>query len=361
MYLSKLEIHGFKSFAQKTTLHFDPGVTAIVGPNGCGKSNVIDAVRWVLGEQRARLLRSEKMEHVIFNGASGRRALGMAEVSLTVENTRGVLPTAYSEVTITRRLYRSGDSEYLLNGTVCRLKDILDLFMDTGMGAGAYSVIELKMIEDILSEQAADRRRLFEEAAGVTKYKLRRRQAIQKLNTTQSDLTRLTDLTEEVERTVRSLQRQAQKAARHQTLTERLTLLELALAAWDSEQLGTEYRRLDQETRGLRTEAENLSVQLTAAEAKEEEQKAALIARETARGEAQRRLNEHTETVRGLEAELRVGAERLAANRPFLRANRPRGNRRCLAPRRACRSTAYWARQPSHAGRSAHRRRDYRN
>ncbi|HLT46454.1 MAG TPA: AAA family ATPase, partial [Rubricoccaceae bacterium] len=181
MYLSKLELHGFKSFAHKTTLLFDPGVTAIVGPNGCGKSNIVDAIRWVLGEQRARLLRSEKMENVIFNGTASRRALGMAEVSLTVENTRGVLPTAYSEVTITRRLYRSGESEYLLNHTVCRLKDVLDLFMDTGMGAGAYSVIELKMIEDILSDNAADRRRLFEEAAGVTKYKLRRRQALQKL------------------------------------------------------------------------------------------------------------------------------------------------------------------------------------
>ena len=146
MYLSRLELHGFKSFAQKTTVDFSPGVTAIVGPNGCGKSNVIDAVRWVLGEQRARLLRSDKMDGVIFNGAQGKRPLGMAEVSLTVENTRGVLPTEYTEVTVTRRLYRSGDSEYLLNGTVCRLRDILDLFMDTGMGAGAYSVIELKMV-----------------------------------------------------------------------------------------------------------------------------------------------------------------------------------------------------------------------
>jgi chromosome segregation protein len=198
MYLRRLDLHGFKSFARKTSFGFSPGITAIVGPNGCGKSNVIDAVRWVLGEQRARLLRSDKMESVIFNGTADKRPLGMAEVSLTIDNNRGVLPIEYAEVTVARRLFRSGDSEYLLNNAPCRLKDILDLFMDTGLGPGAYSVIELKMIEDILSETAADRRRLFEEAAGVTKYKLRRRQALQKLEATQADLTRLRDLGDEV-------------------------------------------------------------------------------------------------------------------------------------------------------------------
>ncbi|NNF59286.1 MAG: AAA family ATPase, partial [Rhodothermaceae bacterium] len=314
MYLSKLELHGFKSFAQKTTLTFDPGVTAIVGPNGCGKSNVIDAVRWVLGEQRARLLRSDRMENVIFNGTSKRRALGLAEVSLTIENTRGVLPTEYSEVTITRRLYRSGESEYLLNGTVCRLKDILDLFMDTGMGAGAYSVIELKMIEDILSDNAADRRRLFEEAAGVTKYKMRRRQALNKLDSTQTDLTRLADLTDEVERTVRSLQRQAQKAARHQRLADRLLLLELALAAWDYEQLADEHRTLDRDARHLRTQVEALTTHVGQGEAALEQQRTGLVAREQALSQRQQLLNTHTDTVRQLEAETRVGAERRASD-----------------------------------------------
>src|SRR5690606_4804780 len=258
------------------------------------------------------------MENVIFNGTASRRALGMAEVALTVENTRGVLPTEYSEVTLARRLYRSGESEYLLNGTTCRLKDILDLFMDTGMGAGAYSVIELKMIEDILSDNAADRRRLFEEAAGVTKYKLRRRQALQKLEQTQADLARLTDLVEEIDRNVRSLQRQAQKAARHQRLKERLTALELALAAWDYEQLADEHRRLDRETRGLRAEVEGLTTRVDQAEAALEAQRTTLVAREQALAEHQRAFNAHVEALSRLEAEVRVGAERRAADRRAL-------------------------------------------
>src|SRR6476661_8229976 len=211
MYLSKLEIIGFKSFAHKTALKFDDGITAVVGPNGCGKSNVIDAIRWAIGEQKASTLRSDKMENVIFNGAGTRRPLGMAEVSLTIENTKGILPTEYSEVTLTRRLFRNGDSEYLLNKTQCRLRDITDLFMDTGMGSNAYSVIELKMIETILSDRAEERRRLFEEAAGVTKYKVRRREALRKLESTQQDLIRVGDIVKEVAKKVGSLERQAKK------------------------------------------------------------------------------------------------------------------------------------------------------
>ena len=240
MYLSKLELHGFKSFADRTQVDFAPGVTVVVGPNGCGKSNIVDAVRWVIGEQRARILRSDKMDSVIFNGTSKRRSLGMSEVLLTIENTRGVLPTEYSEVTIGRRLFRSGESEYLLNGVQCRLKDITDLFMDTGMGAGAYSVIELKMIEEILSDNAQDRRHLFEEAAGITKYKIRRGQTLRKLKSTQADLDRVRDLTEELDKRVRSLERQAQKASRFQRYEKRLHELELTLAGLDYQKLSTE-------------------------------------------------------------------------------------------------------------------------
>ncbi|MFN3597316.1 MAG: AAA family ATPase, partial [Rubricoccaceae bacterium] len=313
MYLSRLEIHGFKSFAHKTTVQFAPGVTAIVGPNGCGKSNVIDAVRWVLGEQRARLLRSEKMDGVIFNGAAGRRPLGMAEVSLTVENTRGILPTEFSEVTVTRRLYRNGDAEYLLGGTPCRLRDILDLFMDTGLGAGAYSVIELKMIEDILSDNAADRRRLFEEAAGVTRYKLRRRQALSRLDATRDDLTRLDDIVDEVERQVRALERQAQKARRHARLAARLRLLDLALGAHDAARLDAAEARAAAQARAQTDAAEAAGAQIATAEAALEKTRAALVGAEGALAQAQRALAAHAETVAAAEAERRVRAERHAA------------------------------------------------
>ncbi|MBI4417743.1 MAG: chromosome segregation protein SMC, partial [Ignavibacteriales bacterium] len=231
MYLSKIEILGFKSFAHKVNLTFDAGITAIVGPNGCGKTNVVDAIRWALGEQRPTTLRSDKMEDVIFNGTKSRKPLSMAEVSLTIENTKGILPTEYSEVTITRRVYRSGDSEYYLNKTLCRLKDIRDLFMDTGMGSDAYSVIELKMVETILSDKADERRRLFEEAAGVTKYKHRRKEAYRRLESVQSDLTRVSDIVREVQKAVNSLERQAQKAERYNAMAKQLNDLEITLLA----------------------------------------------------------------------------------------------------------------------------------
>ncbi|CAN5565093.1 chromosome segregation protein SMC [soil metagenome] len=310
MYLRRLELHGFKSFARKTSFGFSPGITAIVGPNGCGKSNVIDAVRWVLGEQRARLLRSDKMESVIFNGTSSKRALGMAEVSLTIDNDRGVLPTEYAEVTVARRLFRSGESEYLLNNSPCRLKDILDLFMDTGLGSGAYSVIELKMIEDILSETAADRRRLFEEAAGVTKYKLRRRQALQKLEATQADLTRLRDLADEVDRQVRSLERQAKKAERYQRIAKELRVLELALAARDYDALALAEREGEGERNNAQKEVTRLTTQLDQFEASAEAQRTAVIHAETSRSDAAAAVAAHAEARRERVAERRLAEER---------------------------------------------------
>ena len=230
MYLSKLEILGFKSFAQKTVVNFNEGVTSIVGPNGCGKTNIVDAIRWCLGEQRSGALRSDKMENVIFNGTNAKKPMGMAEVSLTIQNTKGILPTEYSEVVITRRIFRSGESEYLLNKNICRLKDITNLFMDTGIGSNAYSVIELKMVETILSSKADERRVMFEEAAGVNKYKLRRRLALRKLDEVRSDLTRVNDIVSEVEKKVNSLERQAKKADRYNRISTQLRELELDLA-----------------------------------------------------------------------------------------------------------------------------------
>ena len=230
MYLSKLEIFGFKSFANKTTVNLTKGITGIVGPNGCGKTNIVDALRWCLGEQKSSTLRSDKMENVIFNGTRAKKPMGMAEVSLTLVNDRGVLPTEYSEVTITRRIFRSGESEYLLNKNICRLKDITNLFMDTGMGTNAYSVIELKMIETILSSKADERRKMFEEAAGVNKYKLRRRLALKKLEDVKADLTRVNDIVSEVEKNVHSLERQAKKADRYNQIQSVLRDKELDLA-----------------------------------------------------------------------------------------------------------------------------------
>ncbi len=233
MYLSNLEMVGFKSFAHKTDLSFTDGVTAIVGPNGCGKTNIVDAIRWVLGEQKSSALRADGMEQVIFNGSKTRKPLGMAEVSLTIENNKQILPTEYSQVTITRRLFRSGESQYLLNKTQCRLRDIIDLFMDTGMGSDAYSVIELKMIETILSDKAEERRHLFEEAAGVTKYKSRRREAARKLEAAQRDIARVQDIVREVQKTVNSLARQAEKARQHQELSTQLRALDQLLFSFE--------------------------------------------------------------------------------------------------------------------------------
>jgi chromosome segregation protein len=230
LYLSKLEILGFKSFAQKTNVQFNEGVTSIVGPNGCGKTNIVDAIRWCLGEQRSGTLRSDKMENVIFNGTSNKKPMGMAEVSLTIENNKGILPTEYSEVTITRRIFRSGESEYLLNKNICRLKDITNLFMDTGIGANAYSVIELKMVETILSNKAEERRTMFEEAAGVNKYKLRRRLALKKLDDVKSDLNRVNDIVTEVEKKVNSLERQAKKAEKSNKMTSIIRGMEIDLS-----------------------------------------------------------------------------------------------------------------------------------
>ena len=230
MYLSKLEIFGFKSFANKTPINLNKGITGIVGPNGCGKTNIVDALRWCLGEQKSSTLRSDKMENVIFNGTRNKKPMGMAEVSLTLVNDKGILPTEYAEVTITRRIFRSGESEYLLNKNICRLKDITNLFMDTGMGTNAYSVIELKMIETILSNKAEERRRMFEEAAGVNKYKLRRRLALKKLDDVKSDLTRVNDIVSEVEKTVRSLERQAKRADKYNQIQSVLRENELDLA-----------------------------------------------------------------------------------------------------------------------------------
>lgn len=233
MYLSKLEIYGFKSFTDKVVFTFNGGVTAIVGPNGCGKSNVVDAIRWVLGEQKTSVLRLEQMENIIFNGSAKRKPLSMAEVSITIENTKNILPSEYSEVQVSRRLFRNGESQYFINKVKCRRRDIIELFMDTGLGPDSYSVIELKMVESILNGKIEDRRSLFEEAAGINKYKTRLKEAESKLDSVQQDLIRLMDLKAELEKNVASLARQASKTKRYNKLIEELKILETKCILFD--------------------------------------------------------------------------------------------------------------------------------
>ena len=231
MNISKLEIFGFKSFAKKETILFNSGITGIVGPNGCGKTNIVDAIRWVLGEQKTKRLRSSKMEEVIFNGASNIKPLGLCEVFLTIENNKGLLPVEYSEVEIGRRLYRSGESEYFINRNNCRLKDISNLFVDTGLTSDAYSVIELNMIEQILSDKDDSRRKMFEEAAGVNKYKSKRQSALKKFDLNSRDLERIDDIIVEIQLQVKALDLQLKRFKRHEKLSSELKELEIDLSS----------------------------------------------------------------------------------------------------------------------------------
>lgn len=264
MYLKTLEIIGFKSFAEKTRLEFEPGLTAIVGPNGCGKSNVSDAVRWVLGEQSAKALRGSKMEDVIFNGTDSHKPLGMAEVSLTLADCEASLGTEYNEVTITRRVFRSGEGQYFINKAPCRLKDIQRLFMDTGIGTNSYSLMEQGKIDRILSSHPEDRRAVFEEASGITKFKADKKEALRKLEQTEANLLRLDDIIREVKRQIISLQRQAGKARRYQELQTQLRALDL---------FATRERlvQLDEHIRMLESRLTSISEQEEAARAEIEE------------------------------------------------------------------------------------------
>ena len=277
MFLYRLEIQGFKSFCDKTELHFGDGITGVIGPNGCGKTNVSDAIRWVLGEQSAKQLRGDSMEDVIFNGCPSRKPLGMAEVHLTFKNDRGILPTEFSEVTVSRRVFRSGMSEYFLNKTPCRLKDIKDLFFDTGMGSHAYSVIERSMVDNILSDNTNHRRFLFEEASGITKYKARKKEALNKLEATEGDLTRLNDIVFEIERELRSLARQVGKARKFQRLRDEVRDLDLALTAGAIESLRERETKAREEWQEEAVRREGVTTELDTIEARLNDQKLALL------------------------------------------------------------------------------------
>jgi chromosome segregation protein len=243
--LSRLELIGFKSFMSPVTLEFGEGITAILGPNGCGKTNIVDAVRWVLGEQSARQLRGTKMENVIFNGTQVHKPLGCAVVNMTIDNGRGVFPIDYSQITITRKVYRSGVSEYFINKTPCRLKDIRELFADTGTGSHSYAVIEQEMIDFVLNDSHGERRFMFEEASGIVKYRMRREEAQRKLALTEGDLVRLDDIIEELGKQVRSLRYQVGKAKRYKRVKEKIRQGELILLRRNLSKLLTEKRDAD--------------------------------------------------------------------------------------------------------------------
>jgi chromosome segregation protein len=308
--LTKLELHGFKSFADATHLLFEPGVTAIVGPNGCGKSNVSDAVRWVLGEQRARLMRGAKMDEVIFQGSSARRAVNVAEVSLHFSNDEGILPVPFREVVITRRLSRSGDSDYFLNRAPCRLRDIADLLRGTGLGAGTGVVIESKMIDALLSDRPDDRRELFEEAAGVGLYRDRRRTTERRLEETTGDLQRLDDLINEVASQVRSLARQRKRAERHAEIMTRRFTVELSLAAREMEAWRDELARLETRLGELRAQLPAAESAALESEAARDQAHGARAAAEAQRNELSRLVSAQREQVQRIRGEMAVAEER---------------------------------------------------
>jgi len=308
--LRYLKLHGFKSFADSTQIEFHDGITCVVGPNGCGKSNISDAIRWVLGEQRPSAIRGGKMEEAIFQGSLGRRPVNRGSVSLTVSNEEGALPIAFKEVEIGRTVYRDGGSEYTLNRATCRLRDVVDLYRDTGLGANAYSIIESRMIDAILSDRAEERRSLFEEAAGVGKYKDRRRAALRRLERAEIDLQRLEDVIGEVQTKVRSLARQKGRAQKYLELRARRLDVEVAVVG---RRLDTLQKRLTELNQNLGTDGpsgEVFAAELSTAEAEYETLRAEEVGVERARAEAAGELEKvRTELVRW-ERELAVAAER---------------------------------------------------
>lgn len=311
MQLAKLEIKGFKSFADKVTINFDEGITGIVGPNGCGKSNIVDSIRWVLGEQSSRTLRSEKMENVIFNGTKKRKPTQMAEVSLTFNNTKNILPTEYSQVTITRRYYRSGESEYLLNGITCRLKDITNLFLDTGITSNSYAIIELKMVDDLLNDKDNSRRGLFEEAAGISKFKKRKKETLKKLEDTDADLERVEDLLYEIEKNMKSLERQAKQTEKYYQIKEEYKEKSIDLALLSVSRQTNSFKELKKQIEAQNDRKVSLNKQIAEIDAALEKAKADLVHKEKTLASRQKALNDHVHKIRQYESEKKIKNERL--------------------------------------------------
>ena len=311
MRLKSLEIKGFKSFADKTIVSFDEGITGIIGPNGCGKSNIIDSIRWVIGEQKISALRSENLDSLVFNGSKTRSASSMAEVSLTFENTKNLLPTEFNNVTVTRRFYKNGESEYRLNDVACRLKDIHNLFMDTGVSTDSYAIIELGMVDDIIKDKDNSRRRMLEQAAGITIYKTRKKEAKNKLDATEQDLARIEDLLFEINNQLKTLENQAKKAEKYFEIKKdyKETAIELAKAALEG--FNISYKELNEQQDAEIDKKFELEAAIALEEAGLEQERVSFIEKEKGLQSMQHEFNDLLQNLRSKENDKNLAAQRL--------------------------------------------------
>lgn len=303
MRLKSLEIKGFKSFADKTILNFDEGITGVIGPNGCGKSNIVDSIRWVIGEHKISNLRSENLESLVFNGSKTRSASGLAEVSLTFENTKNLLPTEFNTVTVTRKYYKNGESEYRLNDVVCRLKDILNLFMDTGVSTDSYAIIELGMVDDIIKDKENSRRKMLEQAAGISIYKTRKKEAKQKLDLTEQDLARIEDLLFEINNQLKTLESQAKKAEKYYEIKKDYKEVSIELAKAALEGFNVTYKDLNEQQQAEVDKRIELETAIAKEEAALEHEKLSLTEKEKELQQMQHAFNSIMDDVRKKESE----------------------------------------------------------
>ena len=311
MRLKSLEIKGFKSFADKTVVSFDEGITGIIGPNGCGKSNIIDSIRWVIGEQKISALRSENLEALVFNGSRTRSASGLAEVSLTFENTKNLLPTEFSTVTVTRRFYKNGESEYRLNDVQCRLKDIHNLFLDTGVSTDSYAIIELGMVDDIIKDKENSRRRMLEQAAGITIYKTRKKEAKNKLDATEQDLARIEDLLFEINNQLKTLENQAKKAEKYFEIKKEYREIAVELAKASLEGFNLTYKELNEQQEIETNKRFQLEAEIALEEAALEKEKVGFIEKERALQSMQHEFNDMLQNLRTKENDKNLATQKL--------------------------------------------------
>lgn len=314
MYLKRLELQGFKSFADKTILEFKPGITSVIGPNGSGKSNISDSIRWVLGEQSIKSLRGAKSEDIIFAGTQNRKSLGFAEVSIVIDNSDGKLPIEYSEVTVTRKIYRSGETGYYINKVPCRLKDILELFMDTGIGKDGYSIIGQGKIDEILSNKSEDRRHIFEEAAGIVKYRVRKQESEKKLEQTKLNLLRINDIIAEIESNIDPLKIQAEKAKKFLDLREELKNIEVGLFLYNIQNYKEKLQEIVKDIEIMESHKQDETSKLEQIQKNKEDLKIAIDTLTESIEEVQNLSFESSNKIEKINSEINISKERIINN-----------------------------------------------